>query len=159
MFNPLEKDGSIKIKNYPFLGELYSFTDRLKGIGRGSIKIHYKSGIAEFDKLNQLNVDTAFVNFEPTTKGIILRFNKTNRIRAFGLAYASIHQIEIERILIKTSRFKKSIFGQNRKGATKGKLFIKGDFNTIMLEIPVHQVEKIVAFLSKLPICDKLLIV
>ncbi len=155
MFIPLEKDGSINIKNYPFLGEWYSFMDRLKGIGRGSMKVHYKSGIAEFDQLNQLNVDTAFVNFEPTTKGIILRFNKTNRIRAFGLAYTSIHQIQIENIRIAP----KSRLSQKGKDRTKGKLFIEGNFNTIVFAIPVNQVEKIVSFFSKLPISDRIKII
>lgn len=149
MFIPLEKDGSIAIKNYPSLGEWYSFTDRLKGVGQGSIKLHYKSGIAQFDKLNQLNVDTAFVNFEPTTKGIILRFNKTNRVRAYGIPYDAIHEIEIQQIHFST----KNMFTRKRTKKTKGILLIKENANTIILKIPVNQVAKIIAFFNKLPIC------
>jgi len=154
MFIPLEKDGSIAIKNYPSLGEWYNFIDRLKGIGRGSIKLHYKSGIAEFDKLNQLNVDTAFVNFEPTTQGIILRFNKTNRIRAFGIPNKSIYQIKIQKFHFDT----KNILSRKQKERSKGTLFISGEFNPIILEIPVNQVEKIIAFFNKLPIQDKVIV-
>jgi len=154
MFIPLEKDGSILLKKYPSLGEWYSFKDRLKGMGQGSIKLHYKTGVAEFDKLNQLNVDTAFVNFEPTTKGMILRFNKFNRVRAFGIANTDIHQIEIKKIYINT----KNIFTQKKRQKTKGNLFIKGNFNLIVLEIPVNRVDKIITFFKNLPISDRIII-
>lgn len=155
MIIPLEKDGSIAMKNYPFLGERYTFRDRLKGKGLGSVKIHYKKGIAEFDKLDQLNVDTAFVNFEPTTMGLLIRFNKSNRIRAFGLALSAIHLIQIEKIHF----YLKNIFTRKVKRKTKGKLSIKGDFDSIVLEIPVNEVNKIIDFFKQLGLGEKLSII
>lgn len=143
------------MRNYPFLGERYTFKDRLKGKGLGSVKVHYKKGIPEFDKLDQLNMDTAFVNFEPTTKGLLIRFNKSNRIRAFGLAFTAIHTIQIEKIYFNS----KNIFTQKVKQKTKGILEIKGDFDPIVLKIPVNQAEKIIDFFERLGLSEKLKII
>jgi len=86
---------------------------------------------------------------------MILRFNKSNRIRAYGLPYDAIDQIEIQKLHF----FTKNIFTQKRKKKTKGLLHIKENFNDIILKIPVNQVEKIIAFFNKLPICNKIVIV
>lgn len=138
----LEMNGSIQLEKYPFLGNQYSFWDRLKGVGIGTTKLYYKSGIYEFDQLNKLNVDTAFVNFEPTTYGFILRFNKTNRIRAFGFAKSGIKRLIIEKqILVKSN-----LFNISSKPKYKGKINLTTSTHHIEIGIPVGKVEQVIYF-------------
>jgi len=138
----LEMDGSIQLKKYPFLGNRYNLWDRLKGVGIGTTRLYYKSGIYEFDQLNKLNVDTAFVNFEPTTNGFILRFNKTNRIRAFGFAKSAIKRLTIE----KQGLVKSNLFNKSSKPKYKGKINLNTSTHCIEIGIPVGKVEHIISF-------------
>ena len=87
MYLTFEKDGSLNWENARALGKQFSFFDRLRGMGTGFGKLIYKSGLIGFDQLNELTIDAAYINIEPTTLGFILRLNKSNRLAAYGIPY------------------------------------------------------------------------
>jgi len=78
------------------------------------------------------------VNFEPTSKGIIIRFNKTNRIRAYGIAYINIKSIKIKIESVE----RKYILTKKIKERSKGLLTLKDKINTINLKIPIISLTK-----------------
>jgi len=134
----LEKNGDILLSKYPALGKRYKLLDRLQGKGIGTSKLHYKNGVTVFDELQQLNQDTAFVNFEPTKAGFILHFNKTNRVRAFGIPFQ-----QIENVVIKQTQAqpKPQIFR-----LTSGNILIKTTSNLIKINIPAGKIKKVILF-------------
>jgi len=146
----LEKNGDIILSKYPKMGKRYRFLDRLKGKGIGTSKLQYLNGIEVFDEIQKLNQDTAFVNFEPTTEGFILHFNKTNRVRAFGIPFKQIQKIVISRVKQKP---KKSIFE-----AKTAHLSIKTGSNLININFPDEKTKKLILFFETYLLQNQLVI-
>lgn len=146
----LEKNGNIILSKYPELGNRYNFFDRLKGKGIGTSKLHYMKGIKVFDEIQQLNQDTAFVNFEPTSAGFILHFNKTNRVRAFGVPFKKIEKITI--------RHKNEKHKTKKNNLKRGELSIKTITNLININIPPRKIEKVILFFETYLLQNQLVI-
>ena len=146
----LEKNGDILLSKHPELGKRFKLLDRLRGNGIGTTKLHYVNGVAVFDELQLLNQDTAFVNFEPTTQGFILHFNKTNRIRAYGIPFQKIKTISIKRQQVKA---KTSIFEMQQ-----GTLCIETNTILININIPIRKIEKVILFFETYLLQDQLVI-
>ena len=96
MYLKFEKNGDLNWENASALGTQYGFFDRLRGMGTGFGKLIYLSGLDGFDELNELNNDAAYVNIEPTTKGFILRLNKSNRLAAFGIPFDQLKMMSLD---------------------------------------------------------------
>ena len=79
------------VKKY---GGEYSLLETLALRGIGSPKLDYISGLAEFDKIHELNdLERSVINFELLKSGLIIRINKRQHLAVLILSLDELESI------------------------------------------------------------------
>jgi len=91
-----ELSGILEEEEKEYFGGTYSFLERIKLRGIGSPKIIYHAGIPAFDVLNEyVENESSFVSFEVMKNGLILRLNRTQRLRCVGTRLTDLAAIKL----------------------------------------------------------------
>lgn len=102
-----ELSGILEEEEKEYFGGTYSFWERIKLKGIGSPKIVYHAGIPEFDALNEyVENENSFVSFEVMKNGLILRLNRTQRLRCVGTRLTDLESIHLTAYKIELRRAK-----------------------------------------------------
>lgn len=93
----LNKKGLINPTDKAAFGGEFSLLDRIRLGGVGSPKMVYENGLAYFDELPaQIVGETPFLNVELLRKGLILRLNHGQRLRAVGVLLSDLTEIAVD---------------------------------------------------------------
>jgi len=93
----LNNKGQLILRDKDYFGGKYSFIERLKMNGIGSIKVFYQSGIPYFDEVESIENETSFVNFELMKNGFLIRLNRNQQLRYIGFQLHEILNIKLEK--------------------------------------------------------------
>jgi len=121
------KEGDLTKSEVAFFGGNYNFVEKLKMNGTGSCKIIYESGINLFDKIKLDSLETSFINFEILKNGLIIRFNKTQK-----LAFVGIKLTEIKKLILFAYRIEIRYINPNDK-IVKIKKVKRGEFAIVSI--------------------------
>jgi hypothetical protein len=92
----IELSGILEEEELEYFGGPFSFRENLRLKGTGSPKVYYSKGIPEFDELNEyVENETSFVSFELMKNGLILRLNRTQRMRCVGTLLTGLKEIRL----------------------------------------------------------------
>lgn len=92
----IELSGTLDEEELAYYGGSFSFREIIRLKGTGSPKVFYSKGIPAFDELNEfVENEVSFVSFELMKKGLILRLNRTQRMRCVGTLWTSIKQVRL----------------------------------------------------------------
>lgn len=92
----IELSGVLEEEELDYYGGTFSFRENLRLGGIGSPKVYYNDGIPEFDELNEyVENELSFVSFEMMKKGLILRLNRTQRMRCVGTLWTNLKEIRL----------------------------------------------------------------
>ncbi len=92
----IELSGVLEEEELEYFGGTFSFRENLRLGGTGSPKVFYNDGIPEFDELNAyVENEVSFVSFEMMKKGLILRLNRTQRMRCVGALWTGIKEVRL----------------------------------------------------------------
>ncbi|MBX2875436.1 MAG: hypothetical protein KTR30_25190 [Saprospiraceae bacterium] len=92
----IELSGVLEEEELEYYGGTFSIRENIRLGGTGSPKVYYSDGIPEFDELNAyVENEVSFVSFEMMKKGLILRLNRTQRMRCVGTLWTGIKEIRL----------------------------------------------------------------
>lgn len=92
----IELSGILEEEELEYFGGSFSFRENLRLKGTGSPKVYYSKGIPAFDELNEyVENETSFVSFELMKNGLILRLNRTQRMRCVGTLLTALKEIRL----------------------------------------------------------------
>lgn len=92
----IELSGALEEEELEYFGGAFSFRENLRLKGTGSPKVYYSKGIPEFDELNEfVENEISFVSFELMKNGLILRLNRTQRMRCVGALLTNLKGIRL----------------------------------------------------------------
>ena len=101
----IELSGVLEEEEVHYFGGAYSFFERIRMKGIGSPKIVYRSGVPAFDALNEFTpTEFSFVSFELMKNGLILRLNRTQRLRCVGTRLTDLESIKLTAYQIQLQR-------------------------------------------------------
>lgn len=115
-----EKKKDLVEERYLF-GRRYGIKDMLKYGGVGSPKVIYDSGIAVFDSLDRsLEGEIPYASFEHRRKGLIIRFNRNQRLAKVGILYEDLRLVRMTGFRVNIVR--SAIAYNRRKVVHRGEL-------------------------------------